>query len=228
MKTFKLLLLISIAVVLSACPLTTRDEMEQNEQKEFRNQLSSMQKSKADTELKYADLQNDIRVIAGRTDALDHNIQMVNQKNRQEIEELKKAVETQNEKVKLLQSHLEATETRLTAAINALSGGAVAPSKEEPVVEKKSKGKEKEVSPLEEAEGHFSSKDFKKAIVKFQNYIDKNPKGKAVAEATYKIGVCFAELGLKKDAKEFLKDVVDNYPSSAWAKKAKFRLSNLK
>ncbi|MBK9294536.1 MAG: tetratricopeptide repeat protein [Oligoflexia bacterium] len=49
-----------------------------------------------------------------------------------------------------------------------------------------------------------------------------------MAEATYKIGLCFTELGLKKDAKEFYKDVIEKYPKTSWAKKAKYRISQIK
>lgn len=208
------------ALLLTSCNLMTRQEMQkQDEQKQI---ISTIQKTKADTELKYSDIQNDIRVVAGRVDALDHAVQTNQQASKQDVEALRKLLEAQNEKIKLIQEHIDATEMRLTAAINAIKPGATtdtplpAPSKV------------KEVNALEEANNLLEAKEFKKAIVKFQHYIDKNPKNKNVAEATYKIGLCFTELGLKKDAKEFYKDVIDNYPSTSWAKKAKYRISQIK
>jgi TolA-binding protein len=239
MKNARALSLITTVLALSACQLQTREDVQkQDEQKQMREQISVIQKNKADTELKYSDIQNDMRVIVGRIDSIEHNQQTQQQNQKQEIENIKKLIETQNEKMKLLQAHMEATETRLTAAIQALSGGPgpVAPSHAGggsasaggSGVAAGAGGEAKASGPFEEAEAFFGAKEYKKAIVKYQNYIDKNAKGKNVAESTYKIGVCFAELGLKKDAKEFYKEVVDNYPSSSWAKKAKYRLTHLK
>jgi TolA-binding protein len=231
-RTLSILILPALPGLI-ACQLQTREDVQkQEEQKQVREQISNMQKSKADVELKYSDIQNDIRVVAGRVDAIEHNQQGNQQSLKADNENLKKLVEAQNEKIKLLQAHIDATETRLTAAIQAIAGpapvgkgaGYAGGDSDVGVAPVRSK----EGGPFDEAESFFGAKEYKKAIVKFQNYIDKNPKGKNVAEATYKIGVCFAELGLKKDAKEFYKEVTDSYPSSSWAKKAKYRLSHLK
>jgi TolA-binding protein len=220
----KIFLLIGFSF-LASCNLMTRQEMQkQDEQKQI---ITNIQKTKADSESKISDLQNDIRTVDGKVDSIDHNVQVGQQNNKQEIEALKKTIDAQNEKIKYLQEHIDATETRLTAAINALKPGMA--SIPAATTDDGSGKKMKDASnPLDEAEALLSAKDYKKAIVKYQNYIDKNPKGKALAEATYKIGLCFAELGLKKEAKEFYKDVIDNYASTSWAKKAKYRVSHLK
>ena len=41
------------------------------------------------------------------------------------------------------------------------------------------------------AEALFAKKDFRQAILEYQKYREKFPKGKNVTVATYKMGVCF-------------------------------------
>ena len=71
---------------------------------------------------------------------------------------------------------------------------------------------------------YTNSKKWKDAIVVFSKYRDQFPKGKKYADATYKIGVCFQELGMKEEAKPFLEEVVAKFPGTSEAKKASFRL----
>jgi TolA-binding protein len=78
------------------------------------------------------------------------------------------------------------------------------------------------------AEDSFDKKDWKKAILNYNRFRDANPKSKKFAEATYKIGVCFQELGMKDEAKTFYDEVIGKYPNSSDAKKARTRLKSLK
>lgn len=73
----------------------------------------------------------------------------------------------------------------------------------------------------------FAAKDWKGAVVIYQKYRDKYPKGKKFVEATYKIGICFKELKLKSEAKTFFDEVIEKFPSSPEAKKAKSQLKSL-
>ncbi|MCB0394302.1 MAG: tetratricopeptide repeat protein, partial [Bdellovibrionales bacterium] len=79
-----------------------------------------------------------------------------------------------------------------------------------------------------QADSLFEAKDWKKAIVAYEKYRETYPKGRFWGEATYKIGVCFQELGLKPDAKTFFQLVVNREPTSTAARKAKYRLSQIK
>ena len=83
-------------------------------------------------------------------------------------------------------------------------------------------------SPFQVAEVHFKNKEWKKAILSYQKYSEDSPKGKMVAEAKYKIGVSFQELGLKDEAIAFYEEVVAQFPATEIGKKAKFRLTQIK
>lgn len=93
------------------------------------------------------------------------------------------------------------------------------------VAEKKS---DKKLTPYEEANQLFDGKEWKKAILNYHKYTDESPKGKFVADAKYKIGVCFQELGMKEEAMAYYEEVVANYQSTDAGKKSKARLSKLK
>jgi TolA-binding protein len=211
--------------------LMTRDDIsKQNQEQQLQEQVSNIQKQKADNEAHYQDLQNDLRVIAGRVDALDHAQAVAQKQHQKETEDLKKVIETQNEKIKVLEQHIDATETRLTAAIQALSTAPVqaAPAPATGRAEKGASKKGEGGATFTDAQDYFQKKDWRHAITHFQSYLDKNPKGAKRADATYMIGVCFQELGMKNEAKDFFSDTISNYAGTPSAKKAKFRLSQLK
>ena len=220
---FSSLFLISALFSLTGCPLETREDIQKRQDdRQLRDQVATIQRTRADEDVKYSDVQGELRSLSGKIETIDHNQQVGSQNSRQEVESLKKLVEAQNEKIRLLEQHIEATETRLTAAIQASAPAPAAPSGVT------SNGVKKKEGPLDDADALLANKEFKRAIVKYQAYIDHFPKGSKLAEANYKIGACFAEIGMKREAREFLKDLVTNYPESAWAKKAKFRLQHLK
>ena len=80
----------------------------------------------------------------------------------------------------------------------------------------------------EVAQGFFANKEWKKAILNYQKYVDETPKGKEVADAKYKIGLCFQELGMKEEAMAFYEEVVAHFGKTDSGKKAKARLAKLK
>lgn len=81
---------------------------------------------------------------------------------------------------------------------------------------------------FERAQGHMDDKNWKKAILEFENYRKKYPRGRRISLATYYIGVCFQELGLKDEAKVFYQETVDKYPKTTAFNKASYRLKQLK
>lgn len=83
-------------------------------------------------------------------------------------------------------------------------------------------------SDFQVGESQFDKKQWREAILSYQSYREKNPKGNNYAEATYKIGVCFQELGLKDEARAFYSEAVSKFPKSDEAKRAQYRLKNLK
>lgn len=78
------------------------------------------------------------------------------------------------------------------------------------------------------AQNFFSKKEWKKAILSYQKHTEENPKAKNVADAKYKIGFSFQQLGMKEEAMAFYEEVIATYSKTEAAKLAKSKLSKLK
>ncbi len=77
---------------------------------------------------------------------------------------------------------------------------------------------------------YFEGKKWSEAAAEYQAFRGKakNKKNEDYALATYKIGVCFQELGMAKEAKTFYKSVVRKHKKFKAAKYAEYRLAKLK
>ena len=161
-----------------------------------------------------------IRGLNGRVEVLENQLSTLAKEKETESAQ-------REQKMTLLQEAL----TKMEAQIHELE------NKPAPVPEKKQEElassdelakKGKKVSPYDSAEENFAKKEWKKAILSFQKYADESPKGKNVADAKYKIGVCFQELGMKEEAMAFYEEVVANFAKTEAGKKSKARLAKLK
>jgi tol-pal system protein YbgF len=76
-------------------------------------------------------------------------------------------------------------------------------------------------------ESHYALKEFDLAIIEFDAVRRKYPQGEKVPAALLKQGFAFAELGEKVNARLILQEVVEKYPQSGEAARAKQRLKSL-
>jgi TolA-binding protein len=74
------------------------------------------------------------------------------------------------------------------------------------------------------AESYYSLKQFKKAIVDYSKFPEKFPKSKLMPTALYRIGRSFENLGMNEDAKGFYQELLDKFPKSPEAKKARAKV----
>lgn len=208
--------------------LKTRSEMKDTETRQaVQQQVVSLQKNTADSSNHFAELEEQMRALNGRTEVLENRLSMKGQETDRE----KKSLADQNaelyRKVNILQESLGKMEqqigvlstqmTVIEAQNQAQANARAAPAA---VTSKKNY--------FETAQDHFAQKEWKKAILNYEKYREESPKGKQVAEATYKIGVCFQELGLKDEAKTFFEEAITRFPKSEDSKRAKIRLKGLK
>ncbi len=219
--TFRILLPVAF-LSLTACEnfLTRNDVKEAEQKKQMQEQVVHLQKNTADTNNRFSDIESDLRGLNGRVEVVENKLNQSNQssdKQRQASEQVanenaKKLLVLQEEVTKLTEQ-MNQMSAELTAMKSAEQESAAAPAKKDAFAQ---------------AEENFEKKDFKKAILGYQKFRDSNPKSKKFPEATYKIGVCFQELGMKDEARTFLDEVVAKFPASPEAKKAKTRLKTLK
>lgn len=73
-------------------------------------------------------------------------------------------------------------------------------------------------------EAYYSEKSFENAIVQFQDVLDKYPNHPKAAAALYKQALSFEAMGEGKKSTALLKKLIETYPVSDEAKKAKERL----
>lgn len=76
-------------------------------------------------------------------------------------------------------------------------------------------------------ESHYALREFDQAILEFDVVRRKYPKGDKVPASLLKQGFAFAELGDKIDARLILQELLDRYPQSGEAVKAKQKLKAL-
>lgn len=85
-------------------------------------------------------------------------------------------------------------------------------------------GKNVEEALFLKGESQFLIKQYKGAIVDFSKISEKFPKSKRIPLVLLKIGQSFEALGMQDDARGFYQDLVERFPKTSEAKKAKSRL----
>lgn len=73
-------------------------------------------------------------------------------------------------------------------------------------------------------EALYCSKDYKKAIVQFSKVQESFAKSARIPQALYKIGLAFQHLNMPKESKGFFSELIERFPKSAEAKKARAKV----
>lgn len=213
-------------IFLTGC-LRTRSDLKDDEQRSTaQDQLKVLQKGQADTESRFSEIEEQLRNHNGRIELIEHKGGQQSAND----DALKKSFNEQNLETQKKVALLQETIIKLESQVNILNQE-LAQIQNEKASASNSKSLTKDggkKSSYETAQDLFNQKDWKKAILSYQKYRDDNPKGKHTADATYKIGVCFQELGMKDEAKTFFEEVSEKYPNSDEAKRSKIRLKSLK
>lgn len=224
----KYVIVILFSMTILGC-LKTRSEVKDSETRQaVQQQVVSLQKNTADSSNHFSELEEQMRALNGRTEVLENRLSVKGQ----ETDRDKKTLVDQNaelyRKVNILQESLGKMEQQINVLSTQMTvleaqNQAQANSRVAAPVAAVSKK-----NSFETAQEHFSQKEWKKAILNYEKYREESPKGKQIAEATFKIGVSFQELGLKDEAKTFFEEVIARFPKSEDAKRAKTRLKGLK
>lgn len=78
------------------------------------------------------------------------------------------------------------------------------------------------------AEAHFAKKDYASAALEYNEFRKKAPKDPLVPNAIFRQSLSFKGMGKLSDARLFFQDLIDRYPKSPFAQKAKAELKRLK
>ena len=224
MKNEMALILVLGSMFFMGCQgFVTREALREQEQKrEITDKVSTLQRSTADVNNRFADIEADQREIHGKVEVLENRMSQSSQahekykKNSEELNsENQKKINVLQEEIAKMQDQISSLATELSAVKSA------------PAIGEKSETKNEKAS-FEIAEEHFDKKEWRKAILNYQKFREMKPKDKKVPEAIYKIGVSFQEMNMKDESKTFYDELIAKYPNSSEAKKAKIRIKKIK
>lgn len=216
-------------IFLTGCLQTRETQKEQEEKQVLKKQLNTLQMTSAEANARFQDVEDENRKLSGRLEALDAKLMIVAQKtdkaNANQDQKSKEIAEVYKEEFAKLNSEI----ARLKEQLNALHDENRRSSDARAAAEASAAAKSAESAknPFAAAEGKFDKKQWKEAILDYEKYRSKNPKGKSFSAATYKIGVCFQELGMNEEAKAFFEEVLAKFPKTKDAEKASTRLKKL-
>jgi TolA-binding protein len=221
----RLLLAMFGCVLFSGC-LQTRESVKDSEEKQvMQKQVKNLQQMTADVSARFQDLEEDDRKIIGRVESLEHKTNQLTQKadsgdtaSAQQVKQLSEKLVAYQEALTKLDQEVNELKGQV-AQLQANGGAAKSSGGGSAAAEKK--------DAFAEAEALFKAGSFRDAILEYEKYRKANPKGKSVAESTYKIGVCFQELGMPDDARAFYDEVVSRFPKTKEANRANTRLKSL-
>lgn len=233
-------LLISLLWIMSGCLRTREDIKEVESTKAMRDQVDTLQKVHADSSSRLEELMDQNRQLNGRIEELEQKILKNSQaqgagkddlqkslsESRQQSELLKDGIVKLENQVQALQEEIVTLKTK-GSSDRTNSSGKHSSSDGSSSDKAKDKVKDKERELMDSALAEFQESKWKEAILNFDHYREKFPKGKYVAEATYKTGVSFQELGMRDEAKVFYNEVIEKFPKTEMSKKAQLRLKSL-
>lgn len=169
------------------------------------------QTSKAEASAKNEDVNSEFRQLYGRLETVE--AQLKDTKENEYVKGLETKIMQMEQKMALLETTVADLNAKAKASQAAQAAAVAAPAKT--------------VGPLENGDKAFDKKEWEDAILAYEDYRKKNPKGGEYAHATFRIGLSFQSMGLKDDARAFFKEVVDKFPKSKEAALAKGKLKKL-
>jgi TolA-binding protein len=232
----KSLILLSACFAVTGCLKTVNDIRSEDGSgsAEEQKQTASQQRAektvvvkeapKAAATARFEEYDEQIRNLNGRMDTLENHLTQNSAAAQGEKASVTEMAKYTDQKFSAYEEELKKLDAKIAALSAELEKVKSQPA---PAASTVTAGKSSKTS-YDEAEGLFDAKKWKEAIVSYQKYRDQNPKGKMYADSTYKIGVCFQELKMKDEAKAFFEEVTAKFPKSKEAKKAAFRLKQLK
>lgn len=225
MKTLSNAVVLAVAALAFAgCALETRGgNKEQEERQVLRKQVNTLQASNADVNARFQDLEDGQRRMNGRLEAMETRVgqagSVASKAGAAADQRVKDLDAAYREEFVKMKTEVEALRSQVAELKEGQRQGAAAAAAAASKAEK---------DPYAAAEDKFDSKSWREAILDYERYRKANPKGKQFANATYKIGVSFQELGMVDEARAFYEEVISKFPKSKDAGLASKKLKALK
>lgn len=210
---------------LTGCLVTRNEVKEQDQRTQIQQQVVTLQRTNADVNNRFTEIESAVRELSGKVDSFDRKIESTVAADNRSLFEVQK---TQNAKLSDLQESLSKLETQVNSLANEIRSLRNRKDAEPENKPESPQETPKKKDTLESANQLFKNREWSKAALEYQKYRDENPHSKKLSEVTYRMAFAFQQLGMKDEAKTFYQDVVAKYPASEEAKKAKLKLKALK
>jgi TolA-binding protein len=218
---YRIGLLVAAIMTLTACAdfeLKTRDDIRNEDKKPASTATNSSAPAAAPAAAvapEKEDIDTQMRNLNGRVDEAENQVKQMTINSQADKDEAAKQNQGRDQKIAALEEEIK----KLEAQVQTLNEQV---NKPKPIVAADP------TSYITEGDDLLAAKKHKEAIVSYQKYRDAMPKGGRYAEATYKIGMSFQELGMKDESKAFYEEVIGKFPKSQYAKNAAKKLKTLK
>lgn len=223
---------------------------------EVRNQ--ELRKQSAGLRAMLEQMDEEVRILSGRLEELEHSIKQQQSaaqeseiKRQEKLDRLAQLTDQNSDKILRMEQYLnlESSKKPVAAAIPGIPAGKPLTEEEayqsakqafdrgdfeaartgfEEFVKRHPNSKDADNAQFWIGEIYYSEKWYEKAILEYQNVIEKYPTGNKVPAALLKQGLAFASIGDKPNAKLILEELRRKYPDSNEAKIAAEQLKTLK
>ena len=208
----RLVCLLALCLLLSSCVLKTRQQIETQKIKaEMSSNLAQLQKNNANQFEKNQTLEDQMRLLSGRIEAVEQRQQQQVQMNQNQLEENSKNLNDLSRQVTIIKSELNKIVEKNISLMNAIR-----------------QSNKPKVGNFKGAEQAFSKKNWRAAALGYEKYLELNPRGKFRGKALYRIAFSFEKMGNRQIAKSYYNNALSESPSSAYGRKAKSALTRLK
>ena len=223
---------------------------------ESRNQ--QLRKQSAGLRALLEEMNEEIRILNGRVEELEYalkqegqNAQELEKKREEKLDRLAELTDQHSEQIVRMEQYLNLESSKKPVAMVAPGTPVTKPSSEDEIYraakqafdqgdsEAARKGFEEFISRYPDSQNadnaqfwigeiYYREKWYEKAILEYQNVIEKYPKGNKVPAALLKQGLAFSNIGDNANAKLILEELVRKYPKSNEAMVASEKLKALK
>ena len=223
---------------------------------EVRNQ--ELRKQSASLRAVLEEMNEDIRILSGKVEEMEYALQQeqrkaeeLEQKRQEKLDQLEQRMNQNSEQIRGMEQYLNLESTKKPVAVVTPGAPAKKPLSEDEIyrsakqafdqgdseaarkgfqefIKRYPKSKNADNAQFWIGEIYYREKWYEKAILEYQNVIEKYPQGNKVPAALLKQGLAFSSIGDKANAKLILEELNRKYPKSNEAKVAVETLKTLK
>lgn len=233
-------------------------QREQRLKSDIEDRSQELRKQSASLRAILEEMNEDIRILSGRVDEMEHSLKQRQQhgedlekKREEKLDHLAELSDRQAERITRMEQYLNLESTKKPVAVVPSGTPEMSPPSEDEIyrsakqafdqgdseaarkgfeefIKRYPKSKNADNAQFWIGEIYYREKWYEKAILEYQNVIEKYPNGNKVPAALLKQGLAFSNIGDKANAKLILEELSRKYPQSNEAKVAAEKLKALK